>query len=127
MVWARSGALRISVLAETLHENSFLVLVKKEEGFKLARGPLRPWGEESKTEIETEPEGGSWSGQGGWEARTAALESFGPGGSLTPEISVCRVLPPAGLCAHTAHLMCESVYHRTQGTTRHPPRKGHYC
>jgi hypothetical protein len=30
------------------HENSFLILVKKEEGFKLARGPLRPWGVEGK-------------------------------------------------------------------------------
>lgn len=74
------------------HENSFLIPGKKE-GFKSARGPLRPGEEESKTEIETEPEGGSWSEQRGWEAaRTAALENSRPGGSLThwPNIHVTR-------------------------------------
>lgn len=59
------------------HENFFPILVKKKEGFKLTRGPLRPWEEESKTEIEKEPEGGSWSGQrvGGKDSNPGELQT----------------------------------------------------
>lgn len=117
------------------HENSFRILVKKEEGFKLARGPLRPWGEESKTEIETEPEGGSWSGQRGWEARTTELENFRPGGCLThwPSIRVihedtCVQSAPTSwaLCSHTPP-KCSSQDSVEPKALHMTPRKGHDC
>lgn len=117
------------------HENSFRIPVKKEEGFKLARGPLRPWGggkqdrnrngARGRKLVWAERVGGKDNRAGEFQARWMPypLAQY-TGHSRRYLCAECST--SWALCSHTPP-KCSSQYSVEPKALHMAPRKGHDC